>query len=67
LLEASRAAEAETVYRQDLAWHKNNGWAFFGLWQSLTSQGKADEAKKVYTDFEHAWRNADTQLVRSRM
>ena len=31
LLEAGRAAEAEAVYRQDLAWHKNNGWALFGL------------------------------------
>ena len=67
LLEAGRAAEAEAVYRQDLAWHKNNGWALFGLWQSLASQGKSDEAKKAFTDFEHAWRNADTPLVRSRM
>jgi len=55
------------VYRQDLAWHKNNGWALFGLWQSLASQGKSDEAKKVFADFEHAWRNADTTLMRSRM
>ena len=67
LLEAGRAAEAEAVYRQDLAWHKNNGWALFGLWQSLAAQGKSSEAKKVFIDFEHAWRNADTQLVRSRM
>jgi tetratricopeptide (TPR) repeat protein len=67
LLEAGRAAEAEAVYRQDLAWHKNNGWALFGLWQSLTARGKSSEAKKVFIDFEHAWRNADTELVRSRM
>jgi len=67
LLEAGRAAEAEAVYRQDLAWHKNNGWALFGLWQSLAAQGKSSEAKKVFIDFEHAWRNADTKLVRSRM
>lgn len=67
LLEAGRAAQAETVYRQDLAWHKNNGWALFGLWQSLAAQGKSGEAKKVFNEFEHAWRNADTQLVRSRM
>jgi tetratricopeptide (TPR) repeat protein len=67
LLEAGRAPEAEAIYRQDLAWHKNNGWALFGLWQSLASQGKSSEAKKVFNDFEHAWRNADTQLVRSRM
>jgi len=67
LLEAGRAVEAEAVYRQDLAWHKNNGWALFGLWQSLAFQGKSEEAKSVFKDFEHAWRNADTRLSRSRM
>ena len=67
LLEAGRAIDAEAVYRQDLSWHKNNGWALFGLWQSLASQGKSKEAKEVFNDFEYAWRNADTQLVRSRM
>ena len=67
LLEAGRAIDAEAVYRQDLSWHKNNGWALFGLWQSLASQGKSEEAKSVFKDFEHAWRNADTRLSRSRM
>ena len=67
LLEAGRAIDAEAVYRQDLSWHKNNGWALFGLWQSLVSQGKSKEAKEVFNDFEYAWRNADTQLARSRM
>ena len=67
LLEAGRAIDAEAVYRQDLSWHKNNGWALFGLWQSLASQGKSKEAKEVFNDFEYAWRNADTQLARSRM
>ena len=67
LLEAGRAIDAEAVYRQDLSWHKNNGWALFGLWQSLASQGKSEEAKSVFKDFEYAWRNADTRLSRSRM
>jgi tetratricopeptide (TPR) repeat protein len=67
LLEAGRAAEAEIVYRQDLDWHKNNGWALFGLWQSLSSQGKLKEAEQVGDDFKYAWRNADTKLLRSRM
>ena len=67
LLEAGRAIDAEAVYRQDLSWHKNNGWALFGLWQSLESQGKSEEAKSVFKDFEHAWRNADTRLSRSHM
>ncbi|MDG0969452.1 MAG: hypothetical protein P8Q37_00320 [Porticoccaceae bacterium] len=67
LLEAGRAAEAEVIYRQDLDWHKNNGWALFGLWQSLSSQGKLKEAEQVGNDFKYAWRNADTKLLRSRI
>ncbi len=67
LLDAGRANEAEVIYREDLEWHQNNGWALFGLWQSLAAQGKSKEAKIVYEKYEHAWRNADTKLVRSRL
>jgi tetratricopeptide (TPR) repeat protein len=67
LLESGRNTEAEEVYRQDLAWHQDNGWALFGLWQSLAAQGKPDEAAKTLEKFQHAWRNADTALTRSRL
>jgi len=40
LLKARRPREAENVYRQDLLEFKENGWALFGLWQSLRDQGK---------------------------
>ena len=67
LLDAGRANEAEATYREDLGWHQNNGWALFGLWQSLAAQGKAKEAKSLYERYEHARRNADTKLARSRL
>ena len=35
LLEAGRAAEAETVYWEDLKRNRDNGWALFGLAQAL--------------------------------
>ena len=66
LLKAGRAAKAETVYRQDLEWHQNNGWALFGLWQSLAAQGKALEAEETFEAYKHAWRDADTKLSGSR-
>ena len=44
LLKADRAADAEAVYRKDLSDFPNNGWSTFGLIQSLTAQGKTEEA-----------------------
>ena len=67
LIEAGRYAEAEAVYRRDLQWNQNNGWALFGLFQSLTGQGKNAEANRVLSEFNQAWQNADVSLVRSRI
>ncbi len=66
LLEAGNAVEAERVYRQDMSWNRNDGWALFGLWQSLQAQRKTDEAQAVYADFQEAWKEADVDLSRSR-
>ena len=66
LLEAGNAVEAERVYRRDMSWNRNDGWALFGLWQSLEAQGKTDEAEAVYADFQDLWKEADAQLSRSR-
>jgi tetratricopeptide (TPR) repeat protein len=64
LLKANRAAEAEAVYREDLVRFPNNGWALFGLVQSLKAQGKdTTEASK---QFQTAWGSADIQLTASR-
>jgi tetratricopeptide (TPR) repeat protein len=62
LLKARRPREAEKVYRNDLFEFRENGWALFGLWQSLRDQGKSREARKVRARFEQAWKGADVTL-----
>jgi len=66
LLEAGRPADAEQVYRDDLRRNPGNGWALFGLAQSLRAQGKTAEADKVNEQFRAAWRGADVTLTASR-
>jgi tetratricopeptide (TPR) repeat protein len=66
LLQAGRAAEAETVYWQDLKQHPKNGWALFGLAQAMRAQGNVEGAKAVDADFEQAWAKGDVQLTSSR-
>jgi tetratricopeptide (TPR) repeat protein len=66
LLDAGRAAEAEPVFRKDLERHRNNGWSLFGLWQSLTAQGKTDEAQAVKSRFDETWAEADITLTQAR-
>ncbi len=63
LLDAGKAAEAETVYRDDLARHPHNGWALFGLAQALRAQKK--DASAVEREFAEAWSRADVTLTRS--
>jgi tetratricopeptide (TPR) repeat protein len=66
LLAQGKAAEAETVYREDLARNPENGWALFGLAESLKGQNKTEEAAAVKTRFENAWVHADVTLSGSR-
>ena len=66
LLEAGEAGEAESVYRRDMELNRNDGWALFGLWQSLEAQGRAAEADEVFEAHEQAWEFADVELTRSR-
>jgi tetratricopeptide (TPR) repeat protein len=54
--------EAEKVFRAELAKHRRNGRALFGLWQSLKRQGKDSSAQMVQREFEKAWETADTKL-----
>lgn len=67
LLEANRPAEAEVVYREDLLEFPNNGWSLFGLYQSLKTQGKTEDAQKVKAQFDEAWKHADIELKTSRI
>lgn len=66
LLDAGRAADAERVYREDLARYPANGWSLFGLQQALATQGRAEEAAETGRLFETAWRRADVSPDGSR-
>jgi len=59
LLKSGKAAEAETVYREDLKRNPGNGWALFGLAQALKTQHKNAEAARVDAQFKSAWAHAD--------
>ncbi|MBC7369805.1 MAG: hypothetical protein H7343_23820 [Undibacterium sp.] len=66
LLQRGRLAEAEEVYRQDLARTADNGWSLFGLAQCLRLQNKnAAEAKALEARFKHVWAKADVTLTSS--
>jgi tetratricopeptide (TPR) repeat protein len=64
LLEANRFADAERIYREDLARHPRNGWALTGLQQSLKNQGKPSST--IEEEFRRSWARADTPITNSR-
>jgi len=66
LLQQGKADEAEVVYREDLKRFPENGWALFGLMQSLRAQGKNADAAGVDARFRAAWKEADVTLTSSR-
>ncbi len=55
-------AEAEKVFRAEIAKHPRNGRALFGLVESLKRQGKESSALMVQRELDKAWENADTKL-----
>jgi tetratricopeptide (TPR) repeat protein len=61
LLRAGRVAEAERVYRDDLARHPHNGWALTGLEQALRAQGKGGDAREVAAQVAAAWARSDVK------
>lgn len=63
LLDSGRAAEAETVYRDDLKKWPENGWSLMGLSRSLLGQGK--DAADADRRFRVAWKDADLQTTSS--
>jgi predicted Zn-dependent protease len=65
LVQANKPAQAERVYRDDLARHPENGWALFGLARALEAQGKTTDAIEVRKHFEAAWARADIMLTAS--
>ena len=66
LMRNGRSAEAEQVYREDLARIPDNGWSLYGLTESLRAQKKnADEAKATRAKFQKIWVKADTKITSS--
>lgn len=66
LLEAGQPAEAETVYWEDLRRNPENGYALFGLKQSLTAQGNSAVATAIDARLVEAWKEAGAPLQTSR-
>lgn len=58
-LERGHFAEAEAVFRADLAQHPENGWSLFGLARALEGQGKRGDAAATTARFDQAWVTAD--------
>lgn len=63
LLADGQFAEAEKVYRDEIAKHSRNGRALFGLVEALKKQGKTASAQMVQREFEKSWEKADTRLA----
>ena len=66
LLRVGQPSKAEAVYRTDLTKNPLNGWAQFGLMQSLRAQQKVREADDVEKQWQQAWEHADVTLTASR-
>jgi tetratricopeptide (TPR) repeat protein len=63
LMKQHRFAEAEQVYRDDLARLPGNGWSLLGLAESLRAQKKnPEEAAKTKAKFEKVWAKADLKI-----
>jgi tetratricopeptide (TPR) repeat protein len=58
-----RAAEAEKIFREDLARNPGSGRSLFGLWKSLEAQKKTGEAEIARKDYETAWKGADAPMT----
>jgi tetratricopeptide (TPR) repeat protein len=66
LMKQQRFAEAEQVYRDDLARLPENGWSLLGLAESLRHQKKnADEVAQIQAQFKRVWAKADLTITSS--
>jgi tetratricopeptide (TPR) repeat protein len=64
LIDAGRFADAERVYRADLARHPHNGWSLVGLQRALHAQRKP--TRSVDEDLRRSWARSDVTLKASR-
>ena len=61
-IKAGRYDEAIKTFQKDLLNNKENGWALFGSWQSLSAQKKTMEAAKMLVRFRKAFEKSDIKL-----
>jgi tetratricopeptide (TPR) repeat protein len=61
LLAGGKTDEAADVFRTDLRYWPENGWALHGLALALEKKGEAVEASAVRKQFAAAWKYADIQ------
>lgn len=54
---------AEKTFTEDLNYNNENGWALFGLYQSLLLQNKKAAASKVWERYNAAFGKADIKLT----
>ncbi len=66
LLANNQAAEAEKVFREDLARDPRDGRALSGLRDALKAQNRPYEADQIDRQFRAAWKVADTAKVSAR-
>lgn len=64
-LQLNNAAEAEKVYRDDLAWNPGNGWSLLGLHQALRKQGKKTGLDKLERQYQYSFSGADVLPITS--
>ncbi|MHB1423817.1 MAG: hypothetical protein ACYC3I_11605 [Gemmataceae bacterium] len=64
LLASGEPAEAEQVFRAELATHPRSGRSLFGLRESLKAQKKEYAARLVDREFQTAWKNAEQKELR---
>jgi len=62
LLQAGRFAEAERVFREDLAKLPENGWSLYGLSRAVDLQKKKAEAAEAEKRFDAVWKQADLKI-----
>jgi tetratricopeptide (TPR) repeat protein len=66
LMKQQRFADAEQIYRDDLARLPENGWSLLGLAESLRKQKKnADEVAQTQAKFKKVWAKADLTITTS--
>lgn len=56
------AVQAEKTFRKDLLYNNENGWALYGLYQTLLVQKRNGEARKTEIRFRKAFKDSDTRI-----